>query len=120
MLIGKRLKPVTADAEVEVKKASIKDSFRVLPGIINKAVPTAINTIKPITNCRATGTGVYAVVEASRKRIMRCRQVQPRIFVLGMVKTRVYSFQVAEFRQAALFANEYQDIIGKTGYSGQG
>ena len=56
VLIGNRLKPVTAAAEVEVKKASINDNCRVLaPGINNRAVPMAINTPNPITSCKATG-----------------------------------------------------------------
>jgi hypothetical protein len=51
VLTGKRLRPVTAAAEVEVNKASMIDNFLVAaPGINNKPVPMEINTISPITN----------------------------------------------------------------------
>jgi hypothetical protein len=74
VLIGKRLKPVTAEAEVEVKKASIKDSLLVpVPGSINKTVPKAINTIKPNTSCKEMGNWRERMDLASLlKRIMRC------------------------------------------------
>ena len=44
-------------------------------------------------------------------RITRCRSGEPRILARWDREDPVYSFQVAEFRQAALFADEYQDIF---------
>ena len=74
VLTGNRLKPVTAAAEVEVNKASIKDKFRVAaPGIMNKAVPIAINTISPETNWKATGTWrEFGELARAPIRIKRC------------------------------------------------
>jgi hypothetical protein len=75
VLIGKRLNPVTAAADVEVNRASMKESVRVaVPGINNRAVPMAINTIKPTTSCKATGNWRERPNLATPlNRITRCR-----------------------------------------------
>jgi len=76
--MGRRLNPVTAEAEVEVKKASMKDSFRVAaPGINNKVVPIAINTSNPVTSCMATGNWWgFSDLTPPRILILRCLRIK--------------------------------------------
>jgi hypothetical protein len=84
VLIGKRLRPVTAAAEVDVKKDSMKVRFRVaVPGINNRAVPMAINAINPMTNCKATGNWRERPNLATPLyRITRCRPLEAPVFGL--------------------------------------
>jgi hypothetical protein len=52
-----------------------------------------------------------AVGSALESGSLAAGEVRPWVQAFGIEKTWFYSFQVAEFRQAAFFANEYQDII---------
>ena len=53
-------------------------------------------------------TAVDSALESGSRAV---GEVRPWVQVNRIEKTQFYSFQVAEFRQAAFFADEYQDIF---------